>query len=102
MFEKILRDKDELAEIRQISASALQALKPAKLQTLAREMLLDKSEYEDIQATSLSAVTQFGDGAAIAGDKALMKSVDRLSGSAGTKVKQGARHFLSKYGTPTK
>src|SRR5262249_37793233 len=28
LFEKILRDKNELAEIRQISASALQALKP--------------------------------------------------------------------------
>lgn len=97
VFEKILRDKDELAEIRQISASALQALKPEKLQAHAREMLLDTSEYDDIQATSLTALTQFG-GEAVAKDEALMKRVDRLRGKASTKVKQSARRFLDKYG----
>jgi hypothetical protein len=97
VFEKILRDKDELAEIRQISASALQALKPEKLRAHAREMLLDTSEYDDIQATSLTALTQFG-GEAVAKDEALMKRVDRLRGTASTKVKQSARRFLDKYG----
>lgn len=97
LFEKILRDKDELAEIRQISASALQALKPDRLQTHAREILLDKSEYAEIQATSLTALTQFGDDAAIAKDAELLKSVDRLSGKASTKIKQSARRFLGKF-----
>jgi hypothetical protein len=97
VFEKILRDKDELAEIRQISASALQALKPEKLRAHAREMLLDTSEYDDIQATSLTALTQFG-GEAVAKDEALMKRVDRLRAKASTKVKQSARRFLDKYG----
>lgn len=98
MFEKLLRDKDELREIRQISASALHALNPKKLQTHAREMLLDASEYNDIQATSLTALTQFGDEAAVAKDDALMKSVNRLSVSkASPKYKQSARQFLSKY-----
>ena len=98
IFEKILRDKDELAEIRQIAASALQAIKPERLQAHAREMLLDKSEYDDIQATSLTALTQFGDEEGLAHDKALMKRVDRLRGEASTKVKQTARRFLTKYG----
>jgi len=97
VFEKLLRDKDELAEIRQISASALQALKPEKLRAHAREMLLDTSEYDDIQVTSLTALTQFG-GEAVAKDEALMKRVDRLRGKASTKVKQSARRFLDKYG----
>jgi hypothetical protein len=97
VFEKILRDKDELAEIRQISASALQALKPEKLRLHAREMLLDTSEYDDIQATSLTALTQFG-GEAVAKDEALMKRIDRLRAKASTKVKQSARRFLDKYG----
>jgi hypothetical protein len=98
LFEKLLRDKNELREIRQIAASALQALNPAKLQEHARAMLLDKSEYDDIQATSLTALTQFGDDAAIAEDKALLKSVGRLSaGKASSKYKQGARQFLTKY-----
>ncbi|MDT5061035.1 MAG: hypothetical protein QOH63_1494 [Acidobacteriota bacterium] len=99
MFEKLLRDKDELREVRQISASALHALKPEKFQEHAKEMLLDKSEYADIQATSLTALSQFGDDAAIAKDKPLLKSVDRLSvGKAPAKYKQSARRFLSKYG----
>jgi hypothetical protein len=98
MFEKLLRDKDELREIRQISASALHSLKPEKLQEHAREMLMDKSEYDDIQATSLTALAQFGDDEAVAKDEALLKSVDRLSDEASTKIKQSARRFLSKYG----
>jgi HEAT repeat protein len=98
MFEKILRDKEETAENRQISASALQALKPESLQENAREMLLDKSEFDDIRATSLTALTQFGDDTAIANDKALLKSVDVMSDEASTTVKQHARRFLSKYG----
>ena len=99
VFEKILRDKDEMRENRQIAASALHALNPEKLQSNAREILLDKSEYDDIQATSLTALSQFGDQAAIADDKALLKSVDRLgAGKAKAKYKQSARRFLSKYG----
>ena len=97
VFEKILRDKDELAEIRQISASVLQALKPEKLRTHAREMLLDRSDYDDIKVTSLTALTQFGDQAAITNDEALMKCVDRLRGAGSAKIKQSARRFLDKY-----
>jgi hypothetical protein len=99
LFEKLLRDKKELREIRQISASALHALKPEKLQQNARKILLDKSDYDDIKATSLTALEQFGDDAALGKDKALLKSVDRLSGGkTPAKYKQSARRFLSKHG----
>jgi hypothetical protein len=98
VFDKILMDKEETREARQISAAALHSLKPEKLQARAREILLDKSEFDDIQATSLTALTQFGDNTAVANDEALLKGVDRLSGEGSTKVKQSARRFLSKYG----
>ena len=98
IFEKILRDKDEAPEIRQISAGALQALRPEKLQSLAREIVLDPSEQDDIQATSLTALTQFGADTMRAGDEALLKRVDDLRGTASTKVQQSARRFLTKYG----
>ena len=100
LFEKLLRDKNELREIRQISASALHALRPEKMLAHAREMLLDKSEYDDIQATSLTAITQFGDHNVFAKDEALLKSVDHLSSKASTKAKykESARRFLGKYG----
>jgi hypothetical protein len=97
MFEKILRDKDESPEIRQISAAALQALKPQKLQALAREIVLDSSEQGDVQATSLTALTQFGADETGADDDALLKRVSHLSDTASTKVKQSARSFLAKY-----
>jgi ribosome assembly protein YihI (activator of Der GTPase) len=99
LFEKLLRDKNELREIRQIAASALHALKPEKMQEQAREILLDKSDFDDIKATSLTALTQFGDDEALGKDKALLKSVDRLSvGKALSKYKQSARQFLGKHG----
>jgi len=97
IFEKILRDKDEMAENRQISASVMQTLNPEKLRTHAREILLDTSEYDDIQATCLTALTQFGDAEAIAQDETLKTHVDKLSSEASPKVKQSARQFLKKY-----
>jgi len=98
LFEKILRDKNELKDIRQISAAALHALKPEKLQENAREMVLDKSEYPEIQATSLTALTQFGQGADLAKDKPLLKRVQNMTDQGSNPVKQTARRFLSKYG----
>ena len=96
LFEKLLRDKDETREVRQVAASALNSLAPQKLQEHAREMLLDDSEYEDIQATSLSAVKQFGDEEEVAKDKALLKSVIRLSADAkSSKYKKSAKDFLA-------
>ena len=100
LFEKLLRDKKELREIRQIAASALHALKPEKLQEQARKILLDKSDYDDIKATSLTALEQFGDEEALGKDKALLKSVGRLSGGkTQAKYKQSARRFLIKHGS---
>ena len=99
LFEKVLRDKDELRDIRQIAASALHALKPEKFQEHAREILLDKTEYDDIKATSLTALTQFGDAEALGKDQALQDSVGAFSTSkARSEYKQSARQFLGKYG----
>ncbi len=98
MFEKILRDKEETAELRQLSASALHTLKPEKLQEHAREIVLDKNEFDDIQAVSLTALTQFADQEAVAGDDELRKRVGSLSDEKSMKIKKSARRFLSKYG----
>jgi hypothetical protein len=98
VFEKLLRDKNETAEIRQVSAAALQGLKPEKLQENAREILLDDSDYDEIKATSLTALTQFGDKDQVDKDAALKKHVNRISTKGGAKVKRTARQFISKYG----
>jgi uncharacterized protein (UPF0147 family) len=98
VFEKILRDKNEPVEIRQLSASALHSLAPRRLQAHARAIVLDKAESNELKATSLTALTQFGEPEAMAKDKALNRRVDRLrarGGSAG--LKRTARSFLTKY-----
>ncbi|MDF0666018.1 MAG: hypothetical protein P0119_08070 [Nitrospira sp.] len=97
MLEKVLRDKSETPELRQVSAAALQALKPEKLQAYARKALLDPSEQDDIQTTCLTALTQFGKAETVSKDKALLKRVDRLSGARSPMLKQSARQFLKKY-----
>ena len=96
LFEKLLLDKDEQREVRQVAASALNSLAPQKLQEHARDILQDDSDYDDIKATSLTAVTQFGDEEEFAKDKTLLKSVKSLStGAKSAKYKKSAKDFLA-------
>ena len=99
LFEKILRDKNEMREIRQISASALHALKPEKLQEHAREMLLDKSEYDEIQGHEPDrAHTVWRRRSRRQRQGAAEERRSPQCGKAPAKYKQSARRFLSKYG----
>jgi len=95
---KVLREKTGSAEIRQISAAALHVLRPDRLRKHAREILLDTTEKDQIQETSLAALTQFANDEEVAKDDVLLKRVERLTDHAPTKVKQSARRFLTKYG----
>jgi len=98
VFEEILRNKAEPSDLRRLSASALHSLDPRSLQAHAREMVLDDSEDDDLRVAGLTALTQFGEPAAIAGDVALVQRVDRLKGEKGSaNVKQEARRFLDKF-----
>jgi len=96
IFEKVLRDKGEISENRQISAAALQAIDPEKLRKNAREILMDPKDYKEIQAASLTALTQFGD-KTVGEDPALLKRVSSLKDQAPTMLKQSARRFLGRY-----
>lgn len=98
LFENVLRNKDEKRELRQVAASALNALSPDKLEDHAKDILLDDSDYEDIQATSLTALRQFADQEELAKDEPLMKSVRRMSTTAkSAKYKKSAKEFLAEY-----
>lgn len=98
MFEEILRSKDEDPDIRQLSASALHTLAPAKLQAHAREMALDANENEQVRATSLAAITQFGQQEDLAKDSVLLESVNQLaSEKTASDLKQVSQRFLSKH-----
>ncbi|HSE32180.1 MAG TPA: hypothetical protein VLA93_11460 [Pyrinomonadaceae bacterium] len=96
VFEKLMIDKDEKREIRQISAAALQATHPRRFQQRARELLLDDKEYDDIQATALTGMTQFGD-ESTGNDEELVRRVGRLEKGKSAKVKKTAKRFLRRY-----
>ena len=99
VFEKLMRDKDEDRDIRQISAAALQAVKPKRFHEQARELLLDKKEYDDIQATALTALAQFGDEKAVAKDEKLLKRAEELENAKSGKLKKTAKRFMNRYGS---
>jgi hypothetical protein len=99
LFEKLLRNKKEPTEVRRMCASALHAIAPQKLQAHAREIVLDAAENDEVKATSLTALTQFGDQAAVATDQALRKRVGSLKKTGRSKqVKDVATRFIDKYG----
>jgi hypothetical protein len=98
VFEKILADKKEALDVRQISAAALQALAPDRLQQQARRIALDDSESEGLRTTSLTALTQFGQKEQVGSDDALVKHVAGLKGSkSSASLKRGAQDFLKKF-----
>ena len=98
VIEGILTDKAESLELRRMSANALHALSPEKLQSWASEAVLDKAEHNDIVATGLTALSQFGDTEALAQDKKLLKRLDELQTKAPGKVKQLAKQCVQKLG----
>jgi len=96
LLEKVLRDKNESVEDRQISAAALHSINPSKYQDQARELLLDEDENPDIQAMSMTALNYFG-GPKIAEDKVLLDRVDELAKKGASAIKPQARQVRSKY-----
>ena len=82
-----------------VGVGAARPIAPQVLQTHAREIVLDASESDEMQATSLTALTQFGDTAAVSADKALRKRIGTLKKSGRSKnLKDSAGRFLDKYG----
>jgi HEAT repeat protein len=97
VFEKILLDRAEPTDVRQIAASALQTLAPDTLQEHARRIVLDTDENPEVQATSLTAITQFGKAEKLIGDDVLGKRVEKLQAEPSESVQQSAAQFMSKY-----
>ena len=97
LLESVLADKTESSDMRRMSASALHALNPDRLQRWANKAVLDVTEDSEMVATGLTALTQFGDAEAISDNKQLRRRVDQLQERAPTKIKRLARRFVKKY-----
>jgi len=98
LFMQLLNDKAETLEIRQLSATALHAISPDKLQANARKIVLDSKEDDRLKAVSLTALTALRRPDEGNVDDKLYKHVSRVHGrSSSTLVKRTARRFLKKY-----
>lgn len=98
IFEKVLADKKETAEVRKLSALALNTLAPATLQATARKIVLDDNEDAEMRATCLTALTDVGDDAATAKDETLYKRIDEIKSSSSGALQKGAKRFIAKFG----
>jgi hypothetical protein len=96
-FEKILLNKKESVELRQIAAVALNSLQPRIMQKHARKIVLDKSEDNQVQTFCLTALTHFGEAATLEQDVELQSRVRDLAKKPGTQLKQSTRAFAAKY-----
>ncbi|MFN0130076.1 MAG: hypothetical protein ACKV19_25715 [Verrucomicrobiales bacterium] len=97
-LEKLFRDKTEDTETRQIAGAAVQAAKPEEFQRQAKEVVLDASENDEVQATCLTAITHFGNRETIEADPALQRHVKKMSTSSSSATKKSATQFFRKFG----
>ncbi len=95
LFEKLLRQKNESPEVRQISVAALQSLAPKKLQSYARKIVLDDAENDEVRAMSLTALAHFG--ASMAKDSDVQEQAIKLGRGKSKVLKASARQFLQKH-----
>ncbi|ALP68774.1 hypothetical protein [Paraburkholderia caribensis] len=98
LFERVLRDKKEATDIRQIAAGALNHLEPQRMQKIAREMALDDSESDEIRTVSLTALEHFGNPGVVTADAALRDAVQKIaSGETNTGLRAAAVKFKNRY-----
>ncbi len=101
LFERVLLDKSEPEQVRQLAASSLNQLAPQKLQACARQIAVDASESDDMKSLGLTALTHFGDALQLASDQGLHDMVDAAQAKAldgGGTLAGAAMKFKKRYG----
>jgi HEAT repeat protein len=107
----LLRDKGEDPEVRNISAAALQAIAPDAFEDMAREIVLDESEDDNLRALGVTALDHFGNRGKLGRDEELNSRIDELGSgsrteglesasggadSAPTELERAATRFISR------
>lgn len=98
LFRRLIADQDELSQVRQISAAALQLLNPAGFEKIARKIVADDKEYDEIRAASLGALAHVKDFARTRGDAKFVARVDDLKAKASGFLRNAASQFLKRSG----
>jgi hypothetical protein len=96
LFRDLMTDRDELSEVRQVSAAALQSLNPESFEKIARKIVADDKEYDEIRAASLGALTHVKDFLGSRTDPKFVAKVDDIKAKASGFLEGAASRFLKR------
>jgi hypothetical protein len=93
----ILRDKQEPADVRRISAVALQSIRPEAFEEQARRIVLDDDEDDQLRAMSVTALANFAEPGALAQDHELTERVGQLrQDTSSRELKQATAGYIAR------
>jgi hypothetical protein len=82
LFAQLLQDKSQPRSLRALSATGLHFLNPQKFSDIAREIVLDDSDFEDIRATSLGALATAPEHQALRQDSGFVERIKQLEAAS--------------------
>lgn len=77
LFEQLLTDKSQPRSLRALSATGLNFLNPEKFAAIARDIIMDDGDFDDIRATSLGALANAKENI-LHNDQSLLSQVVKL------------------------
>jgi hypothetical protein len=97
LFARLLQDKTQPRSLRALSATGLNFLNPQKFADVARNIVMDKDDFEDIRATALGALTNGPLHHIVHDDKVLLDEIKNLSAQSPLdNLRAAAGRFLIK------
>jgi HEAT repeat protein len=99
LLSKVLKDRSQPARIRSLSATGLRLANPKTFERVARSIVEDRSEHDDVRATCLGALTLIKDFQRTRDDPSFSKAVAALKGRKHSRaLRESAKRFMSRPG----
>jgi hypothetical protein len=99
LLSRVLKDRSQPASLRRLSATGLRLANPKAFERMARTIVEDRKEDDDVRASCLGALTLAGDFRKTRDDPSFAKAVASLKGSKHSRaLRASARRFMSKLG----
>jgi hypothetical protein len=97
LFSQLLQDKTQPRSLRALSATGLNFLNPQKFAALARNIVMDNTDFEDIRATALGALANGPLHHIIHDDPGFLDEIKNLGAQTPlTNLRAAAGRFLTK------
>jgi hypothetical protein len=95
LLRRLLTDKSEQRNIRQLSASGLQSLNPEAFDRAARKIVADEDDYNDIRATAVAALAHGREARQKPVDRKLVDTVQKVADTTSSPaLRSASRRFL--------